>query len=440
MVKPNRSFRIRATTTSLAATIALSVGVAYLTGIWASFRYQNIKLDFYNPNLNTSSRKILTPLVCSPLPSQVGSPWASEPQCKVKSDVGHIMDNDEDEERDERYDQYLIDIRLERELDNNDRPEDGSIATRHTVLELVNTLDLDISSEHCNVTKSFESSSCLLILQDGGHVIGHRWHVIGGWTYWIVDILLLEAIPPTMLFSAIESVFGRDWIQLSSPGPNILWALKKRGFRSGGNPDNVDIDFFPLGIKSMEWKQIIVQEETDFQNVDVIDVINARRRPDLSAYRQSLQQKHQDNYYSQHPEIFRPDRIIYLDGVLQSRLFGESAYHEALVHPAMLSHPHPKRVAIIGGGEGATLREVLKHDIETVTMIDIDEKFVKLCRKYLPEWSDCSNLIGRNNSCFDDPRAEIIFDDAVAWFTRKFGVDTKFDPNMRYDVIIMDVL
>ena len=81
--------------------------------------------------------------------------------------------------------------------------------------------------------------------------------------------------------------------------------------------------------------------------------------------------------------ISSPDKILFLDGVEQSSLHGEAAYHEALVHPAMLTHNNPKRVAIIGGGEGATLREVLKHkSVEHVVMIDIDKELINLCREH----------------------------------------------------------
>jgi spermidine synthase len=59
--------------------------------------------------------------------------------------------------------------------------------------------------------------------------------------------------------------------------------------------------------------------------------------------------------------MYNPDKLLYLDGVLQSTYYGDAAYHEALVHPTMTSHPNPRQGAIIGGGEGATLREVLKH-------------------------------------------------------------------------------
>ena len=54
-------------------------------------------------------------------------------------------------------------------------------------------------------------------------------------------------------------------------------------------------------------------------------------------------------------------RALVLDGRIQSTIRDEFIYHEMLVHPAMLAHPEPRRVFIVGGGEGATLREVLRH-------------------------------------------------------------------------------
>ena len=70
---------------------------------------------------------------------------------------------------------------------------------------------------------------------------------------------------------------------------------------------------------------------------------------------------------------------------------------------AMFSQQNPKAVAIIGGAEGATLREVLKHStVEKVTMIEIDRQLMDLVKEYLPEMSDCSNLAGRAANCFQD--------------------------------------
>lgn len=158
----------------------------------------------------------------------------------------------------------------------------------------------------------------------------------------------------------------------------------------------------------------------------------------VEAYRKSLSDD--GSYEATNPELFEPDRIVYLDGVLQSRKTGEAAYHETLIHPAMFAHKNPKRVAIIGGGEGASLREVLKHKtVENVTMIEIDEMMVDVSRKYIPSWSDCSMLEGSAPSCFDDPRVEVQYRDAFAWFIDNFPSD---EPALTepFDVIVMDAL
>ncbi len=115
-------------------------------------------------------------------------------------------------------------------------------------------------------------------------------------------------------------------------------------------------------------------------------------------------------------------KTLFLDGKMQSAQIDEFVYHEALVHPAMIAHPRPRKVLILGGGEGATLREVLKHDtVKRVVMVDIDGELVELCKKEMPEWSQ---------GAFDDPRSEVIIDDA-----RKFVQET----DEKFDVIISDL-
>ncbi|MBU0600318.1 polyamine aminopropyltransferase [bacterium] len=115
-------------------------------------------------------------------------------------------------------------------------------------------------------------------------------------------------------------------------------------------------------------------------------------------------------------------KALVLDGRVQSAELDEFIYHEALVHPAMITHPYPEKVAIIGGGEGATLREVLRHNcVKEVVMIDIDEEVVNLCQEYLP-------TIHQNS--FFDSRVKLIFADA-----RKYFEETK----EIYDVIIIDI-
>lgn len=115
-------------------------------------------------------------------------------------------------------------------------------------------------------------------------------------------------------------------------------------------------------------------------------------------------------------------KVLMLDGRLQSTAVDEFIYHEALVHPALISHPDPRDVLIIGGGEGATLREVLRHkNVRRAVMVDIDKEVVEASKQFLPEWSQ---------GAFNDPRSETIIADA-----REF-LKTHDD---LYDVIIMDI-
>lgn len=127
----------------------------------------------------------------------------------------------------------------------------------------------------------------------------------------------------------------------------------------------------------------------------------------------------------QEVDIFRNPglgKILFLDGVSQSAERDEYIYHEALVHPGMLLHPDPRSVLILGGGEGASLREVLKHrTVERATMVDIDGELVQACRELLPEWSA---------GAYEDPRAELIIADGKEW------VEGHED---RFDVVIMDL-
>lgn len=115
-------------------------------------------------------------------------------------------------------------------------------------------------------------------------------------------------------------------------------------------------------------------------------------------------------------------RIVVLDDKIQSAETDEFIYHEALVHPAMITHPKPKSILIFGGGEGATLREVLKHSTPgKVVMVDIDEEFVHLCKTHLESW---------HRGAFKDRRVEVVFSDAMEYIRK-----TK----SKFDIIIADI-
>lgn len=121
-------------------------------------------------------------------------------------------------------------------------------------------------------------------------------------------------------------------------------------------------------------------------------------------------------------DLWRGGPALFLDGSLQSVESEERRYHETLVHPPMLAHPKPERVLIAGGGEGATLREVLRYNtVKEAVMVDLDGELVALCRKHLESWSAKS---------FEDPRARLIHTDARGYIERCKG---------RFDVILCDL-
>ena len=116
-------------------------------------------------------------------------------------------------------------------------------------------------------------------------------------------------------------------------------------------------------------------------------------------------------------------RCLVLDGKTQSTEADEYIYHEALVHPALLLHPRPKTVFIGGGGEGATLREVLYHkSVERAVMLDLDGDVVELCRRFLPQ---------HHQDKFDDSRVELRYEDARGYLA---------SCQESFDVMVLDLV
>ena len=172
----------------------------------------------------------------------------------------------------------------------------------------------------------------------------------------------------------------------------------------------------------------------DFQKVDIYDLEpNKNRLVTVDSRMKGEFHEPQD------PLAYHPGRIMLLDGWIQSTLLHDAAYHEALVHPALFAHGDPKRVVIIGGGEGATLREVLKHNtVKEAVLIANDEKVVKLSMRYIPEWSDCSDIEGSASSwCSNDPRASMYYEDALVWFIDRLKDK---DNAQTMDILIIDTL
>lgn len=134
-------------------------------------------------------------------------------------------------------------------------------------------------------------------------------------------------------------------------------------------------------------------------------------------------QKDPDNPFDWEVLLFENSlfgKVLTMDGTVQLTTKDEAHYHEMMVHVPMFAHPKPKKVLIIGGGDGGILREVLKHDVDSVTMVEISQDVVDLSKKYLPEVSQ---------GAFDDRRATVVYADGAKY------VQTTQE---QFDVIITD--
>lgn len=115
-------------------------------------------------------------------------------------------------------------------------------------------------------------------------------------------------------------------------------------------------------------------------------------------------------------------KVLVLDGIIQTTEADEFVYHEMLTHVPLFGCANPRRVMIVGGGDGGILREVLKHDIEHVDMVEIDQTVVDYCVEHMPTLNDAGRI-------YKDPRAALVIEDAFEFIKREKN---------RYDVILVD--
>lgn len=116
---------------------------------------------------------------------------------------------------------------------------------------------------------------------------------------------------------------------------------------------------------------------------------------------------------------------LFLNGNLQFNSFDEYRYHEALVHPAFSAHTgEPKRILVLGGGDGLAVREILKYkSVESVTLVDLDPMMTQIA-KTVPALGEL------NKNSLDDPRVSIINQDAFVWLD-----NTEIEP---FDIAVVD--
>jgi len=164
----------------------------------------------------------------------------------------------------------------------------------------------------------------------------------------------------------------------------VLW-----GDEAEGESNWTSEAWTPHASLSFRVRQPIFHKRSPFQQIDVIDT-------------------------------FQFGRVLLLDGIVQTSEWDQWAYHEMLVHVPLLTHPRPRRVLIVGGGDGGALCAALDHPVERVVMVEIDRDVVTAAREHMP-------IISKG--AFEDPRASLVFEDAFAYLE---------DPKERFDAVVLD--
>ncbi len=135
-------------------------------------------------------------------------------------------------------------------------------------------------------------------------------------------------------------------------------------------------------------KRVLYSEESPFQKIEVVE-----------------------------NEFF--GKILFLDNLVQTTEKDEFFYHEMLTHPALVTHPSPKNVLIIGGGDGGALRETLRYPIKKTVLVEIDKKVIEVSKKFFPQMA----------RSFEDKRVEIVIAN---------GSDYVKNLKEKFDIIIVD--
>lgn len=114
-------------------------------------------------------------------------------------------------------------------------------------------------------------------------------------------------------------------------------------------------------------------------------------------------------------------KMLALDDMVMTTINDEFHYHEMISHPAMFTHGNAKNILVIGGGDGGTVREILRHEgVEKVTMVEIDGEVIKACKEHLPQIA----------AAFDNPKLDLKVDDGIAYI--------KNAAPQSFDIIIVD--
>lgn len=243
--------------------------------------------------------------------------------------------------------------------------------------------------------------SGVVVIQES-HLAIHTWPE---WGYAAVDLFTCGEIDAWISFDYLKKSFKSDSYSAIEMKRGSVSLLKRNDF-------NID----SIRSKTTQWQNPdFYTRNVWFTDKDENQALSLRYTGEIIHDTQSPFQR------VRILESYKYGKILTLDNMVMTTEKDEYHYHEMISHIALLSHHNPQNILVIGGGDGGTVREILRHKIvEKVTMVEIDNEVIQACKKHLPN-------IARE---LNNPKLELIVDDGIA-FVKKAQAKS-------YDIIIVD--
>lgn len=243
--------------------------------------------------------------------------------------------------------------------------------------------------------------SGVVVIQES-HLAIHTWPE---WGYAAVDLFTCGEMDAWISFDYLKNCFKSDSYSAIEMKRGSVSLLKRNDF-------NLD----SIRSKTPQWQNPdFYTRNVWFTDKDENQALSLRYTGEILHDTQSHYQR------VRILESYKYGKILTLDNMVMTTEQDEYHYHEMISHIAMLTHHNPKNILVIGGGDGGTVREILRHkNVEKVTMVEIDNEVIQACKKHLP-----------NIACeLNNPKLELIVDDGIAF--------VKNAQASSYDIIIVD--
>jgi spermidine synthase len=243
--------------------------------------------------------------------------------------------------------------------------------------------------------------SGVVVIQES-HLAIHTWPEYG---YAAVDLFTCGEMDAWISFDYLKECFGAKQYSAIEMKRGAIQLLTR-----------TDFDLSSMREKATEWRNPeMYTRNVWFTDKDEDQALSLRFTGEVFYDVQSPFQR------VRIMESYKYGKMLALDDMVMTTEKDEFHYHEMISHPAMFTHRNAKNILVIGGGDGGTVREVLRHEgVQKVTMVEIDEEVIKSCKEFLPTIA----------AAFDNPKLELLVDDGIA-FAKNAAPES-------YDIIIID--